>query len=414
MDSENKRMKLLYNICKIIRKELFVKGLFCEDIHNRFDIDDNKIIIDTDYSTTFSLIKRKHKSIFPDFKETVIIQYQLFILGFYMHKIFKKIPIDTVITTDPTKNLVYMLSSYIQNGELIEQPDIMSFKSYIFKVMKNYKYIDKKLLPLYNSTYKDILLSLNLSDDVYHRVGFRSDKITYKGGYLYKTYNKLYNARTRFNNEASMYLKMQEMTNAFNLMVRKFDKEKMIKMLWDPYLISFDKAYTISHRYLYIILSKIIMLRNLKFYHGDFKSDNILINLWSGEVQIIDLEYSRILNNRNLITHDDICMDYVCHGDKDHVEYLSDEIMFLYDLFKLAISLKYSFRDIYNELKNSDSNVFKDFLILSCLHENEKEQYITSIYTLKEYFSKRVNMPQDLFERFIYLKEMIRNEVKKY
>lgn len=157
---------------------------------------------------------------------------------------------------------------------------------------------------------------------------------------------------------------------------------------------------------LYSLLLVLQDLRNKDFYHGDFKSDNVLIDIFTNDVQIIDLEHSRILEDVNHINNNDVCI----YNDKNLS--LNKRIMQLYDIYKLAMTINVkNMEDVILLYKNCSESVIKDFTTIYYIKEynDMRNLYITNI----EYF-KNMFIYEHFYEHnFDIHYEYIRNEIKK-
>lgn len=215
-------------------------------------------------------------------------------------------------------------------------------------------------------------------------------------------------------NEYKMYHYMRERHSSFST-YKNHNKYRMI-MHWDRKLIKYsDYALYCKHYDLYNIgnlLNVMDVMRKNNFFHGDFKSANILINPLIHEIQIIDLQHGKILSDMTRIDSWDACFNYFDYTDDDFDKYeiyFSKRIFYLYDMYKLVTTVNYDSDRIWNMFKHSKNEVHLDFMVMCRLHDNNTK-WVTTIFDMKEMLNLPIINHHHEKIRNIVNKEIIRNK----
>ena len=196
--------------------------------------------------------------------------------------------------------------------------------------------------------------------------------------YIYKVFIDCNIGKRLLNIEYDMYNHMNMICDNFKSFdtmtnIRCFNHDHVLRGIFNPDMVNF--GLMLDHNYMNIIpLLKIIdtTLRPNNFFHGDFKQNNIIFNVITNDIQIIDLEFSRILIDNTIITDEDACLSYYI-WDFNNMNITNGlyrtfgkRYLFLYDMFKLVASIfDTKYVEIYNELFiNFKSDTYLDFLLI--------------------------------------------------
>lgn len=387
----------LYNICLKIYNELYKKQKFVEDIWNYIDGNNVKKI---------SYKKMKYNN-------EILLLYQIYKLATtykYKHKNYVKI----YDITDDINIMIYQFELFIMLMDEFMAKDY-TIHEFMTPFYANIVTINEHIKPQHRVALTNwILLSFKYidTDDDFIAFGYYMSPVMF----FYK--DKICKIRDDkedvFDNEIRMYKIMQKQSNNFALYINNYPE--FFTLHWDTLLQPFIN-FDYNKEYINSILQVFSNLRIMKFYHGDLKCNNIMINISTLEVQIIDLEHSKILQSKNKIIWDDVVINYFDRENDcycDEYVYFSDRILELYDMYKFVISLCYNFNIIWNDYKFAKGIIMLDFLVFSMLCSNDEIQYVTSIIDMKDLFvcpctKAELQCHYDEMKRIIY-KEVIRNE----
>jgi len=228
--------------------------------------------------------------------------------------------------------------------------------------------------------------------------------------------NSEYNFKTE--NELKMYKIMNNLCDNFNSFdeIFKNDYGYFLKGTYDSKMIpiyDFLKSdfsdKNIITNILDIIDSK---LRSNNFFHGDFKENNILVDRENiNNIQIIDLEYSRILSEENKIDKYDVCLEY------DGEITLSKRYLFICEMFRFVGSipenLMFTSNEFYEMYKDKGETYF-DFLVIFKIFDNfpkclffQNNTYSTPILKINRIILNHNFEDEKLMEHFKKMKKII-------
>lgn len=162
--------------------------------------------------------------------------------------------------------------------------------------------------------------------------------------YMYKKYDRIYRGEDLRVNEYIKVEHMQNKCNSFDLYLDISDNN---------YRLTYDISYYKLKRWkndeerVLNVINVIKELRTHNFFHGNLTSDNILSHITTKDVQLINCEYSKLLDISNCVTKNDITLKLI---EDDN---LSKDFLFFYDVFTFVLS-------IYNKELNVNTN-FDDF-----------------------------------------------------
>lgn len=215
-------------------------------------------------------------------------------------------------------------------------------------------------------------------------------------------------------NEYTMFKYMKKRHNAFSL-YKNNDKEIMM-MHWDRKLISFYNYACQCKNYDFYVIGNLLnvmnIMRKYNFYHGDLKSNNILVNPIINEIQIIDFQYSKILNDKTRVDSWDACINYFDYTNDDFDQYeiyFSKRIFYLYDVYKLVVSINYNPFVVSHTFKYSKNEIYLDFMVMCKLH-NGTVKMTTTIFDMKKMLNLPIINQHHEKIRDIVNKEVLRNK----
>lgn len=187
--------------------------------------------------------------------------------------------------------------------------------------------------------------------------------------YMYKIYDNIYRGDDLRINE---YIKVEYMkTDCSNF-------DLYIDISCNKYIMKYDIEYYPLERWktdnerIYKAINVIEHLQSKSFFHGKLSSKNILSHIDTMQIQIINCEYSKILDISNCMTKDDITLELV----KDII--LTKDYLFFYDMFTFVLS-------IYNESINIETNndMFnRAWLILKNMTKYDRDCFNMSVKNL--------------------------------
>lgn len=313
-----------------------------------------------------------------------------------------KVSRGTYKLNDKIIELIYFFEICI----MIKQKNLNQTKLFAYIVKKADKIHDQisqhhkiVLAKLIKIIFKDMS-----NDDMLAFGNYMSKKIYYYDDQILKIFD-------RATTESNMYEIMQPLCNNFALYKRIYNNT--IYMHWDTMLLSYGDIKS-EHKHLCAILRVMDNLRVLNFFHGDMKCDNIMINIYTCEVQIIDLEYSLILQDeKNIIDWNHVTVNYYDRENEcyiDEIVYFGKRILFLYDIYKFSVSLIFDFQMIWSDFKYVYRETYLDFLVISMLVDGDEKEYITSIIDMKHIFRKPCTI-EKLREHYEYLKDLCNSEI---
>ena len=390
----------LYSICVGIHDELYKKQKYVEEIWDY--IEGNKV----------------PKIIYKNMKMDNITNEMILIHQIYKLAVkYKRKHINVCVKhdiTDDIEVMIYQFELFIMLINVTKKTnfDIHEFFTYyLTKIDEIVNYIDPHHRVAL-SKYMQQAFEYNSINEDFIACG------NYMSPVLFYYENKLCKIRANkediFDNEIYMYEIMQKQSNNFALYINKCPE--FFTMHWDTTLQPFI-YFDYNKQYLDSVLQVFDNLRRMKFYHGDLKCNNVMINISSLEIQIIDLEHSRILQDKNKVTWNDVVIDYFDRTNNcycDEIVYFSNRIMELYDMYKFVISLCYNFDIIWKDYKYVKGIMYMDFLVFSMLCSNDEVQYVTSIIDMKDLFvcpcTKKELQNHYNEIKMIIKKEVIRNE----
>lgn len=397
----------LYDICSKIYNDLYKKELFVQNIQKYINgKQTNKI--------SYEEIK-----VNDNITNEMILMYQIYNLAILYNNQY----INSQAIFDITDEII-ILVHFFELFATISDSTNLRFEYFMTYYCRRADDINETLSPqrriVFSEYMKMSFQYISANDDFLYLGRYMSPVMYFRDNLLIK--KREHNRDDVFRNEIVMYKLMQKQSNNFGLYVSDSfelcgdDKFTYFAMHWDTMLqpfiyIDYKKDYVNA------ILQVIDNLRRLNFYHGDFKCNNIMINISTLEVQIIDLEYSCILQGKNEITWYNVVLNYYDHEDDsycDRVTYFSDRIMYLYDMYKFVVSLCYNIDEVWNDFKYSKGIVQLDYLVFTMLCSNDDIQYVTSICDMKDLFVCLCTIPKlqnhyNEMKKAIY-EEVIRNE----
>ena len=217
------------------------------------------------------------------------------------------------------------------------------------------------------------------------------DRLVYQNHELCKTFDNDEYEVLSLKLETELYEYGNTVCNNFKSFKRV--ENKKIYMIFDPELLDGDDVIDYDHTYISDVLNVLCIMRDKKIYHGDLKANNLLINPHTKEIQIIDLESGRKVSKTNKITDDDMVMGYY-DWDSENPDatanlcvYLSDRVLYLYDIYKFAASIYRS--DLWDKIlpimHHVSNELYLDFLVLlfQFKENNYGHKFVTTIHQLK-------------------------------
>lgn len=217
------------------------------------------------------------------------------------------------------------------------------------------------------------------------------DRITYDNHVLVKNYYDHESSELLRNAEIELYEYGNKICNNFNSY--KYEKDKKIYMSFDPGLLDATKVIKNNHNCIPSILNVLCIMRSKNIYHGDLKANNILINPYTEEVQIIDLECGRKVLKSNKITDNDMTFAYYTWDSNnpdataDKSIQVSDRVLYLYDIYKFTASIYRSelWDLILPIMRHTRNEVYLDFLVMlyqySLMHYDRN--FVTTVHEMK-------------------------------
>ena len=255
---------------------------------------------------------------------------------------------------------------------------------------------------------------------------------------IYKLYRKIYlenqlilkdyeDQKHLLRQEFEMYIKMGKISNNFCSFNKVNYEKEILTGIYDPRLITFQHMF--DYDYMCIIPLLNIMNSVMKknhFFHGDFKENNILIDPYTYNIQIIDLEHSKIIDKHTFFTDEDICINIHNYDKNDSkktdnvIMYIDERYLYFYDMFKLVTTIyRKNILNNLNELfKYSKTQTHLDFLVIYNVYHNYKGEdkydcrtylYITPSKLVNKIMMTNVIMEERLMEHH----EMIKNMIKE-
>lgn len=365
-------------------RNLIKSGLFFKDIEF-INSDVNDDIYITGKKVSLKQMKKELR-----YTDRTLYYYQLFMIALYLRDA------DCNTTSAYIRNIYDSIDRKVLIVFIFWEP-CASFVNIVETICTTMKMLFSDLFTTFISIYKDLM---NIG--TYKNLPFGTEKINYDGKYITKQFDDNDGFHiNRFKNEVETYEYMKNKSNNYSLYSHNTNNK--IYLIWDEELIPFNKVYHTNPQDNMTVLNVIKNMRKHKLYHGDLKSNNIMFNIITKEVQIIDLEHSKIVQGKNKITDDDVCLGYFDDLTTDYV-YLTDELLYLYDLFKLVKSCYYTYDDMKDILIKSKDPFYQDYLIL--LYGHKSIVWRTYISDLKNYIFG-TKFPFKMIERVIYLKKVV-------
>lgn len=227
--------------------------------------------------------------------------------------------------------------------------------------------------------------------------------------------------------EYELYIKMSKISNNFCSFNKVNYSKEILTGIYDPRLITFQHMFNYDYKCIIPLLNVMnsVMKKN-HFFHGDLKENNVLIDPYTYNIQIIDLEHSRIVDKHTFFTDNDICID-LHNYDYDNPDktdnviiYIDERYLYFYDMFKLVTTIyKENILNDLNELfKYSKTQTHLDFLVIYNVYHNykgeDKYNYKAYLYITPSKLVNKIMMTDVVMEeRLMEHHEMIKNMIKK-
>lgn len=235
-----------------------------------------------------------------------------------------------------------------------------------------------------DSAYIYKLADCSVSNE-YIEEEFNMIKIMSKKDKVFQVFDKLYSLTNinnriefRFGNQSLLCNKNTIFPNFNN----RFPDKKIIMMrsVYDSNLVSIYNVYLNYSTSIVSVIHSILDIVNTvfrpnNFIHGDFKCNNILYNISTNEIKIIDLEFSIIVDDNIVLKEDTTINLYLDSTDTK----VTKRFLFLFDIYILVksilscptffpLNLYECFMNIYNDYVNNQA--FMDFVVIYSMIKN--------------------------------------------
>lgn len=184
--------------------------------------------------------------------------------------------------------------------------------------------------------------------------------------YMYKCYDRMYRGDNLLTNEYIKVEYMQTDISAFDLYVDISCNKYRMHYDINYYLL---KRWKVDSERILKVIEMIEYLQSKSFFHGQLTSNNIMSHIMTMEVQIINCEHSKILDELNCMTKNDVTLELIENID------LSDNYLFFYDMFTFVFS-------IYNEklVVETDNELFNtSWQLIKEMSEHNRKTFTMSM-----------------------------------
>jgi hypothetical protein len=337
----------------------------------------------------------------------------------------KKIGINVLNTFGNQVNtdLLTIIDAITSTSHRKDYPN-SKFTNIIFNTFKYYESINFFNIMTMNKILQNIMINnkLNKYNTPHKLMGniFINDK------YIYKAFPDCDIGKRSLNIEYEIYNHMNKLCDNFNSFdtmtsLQCFSHDNVLRGIFNTDMVNF--GLMVAYKYTNIVpLLNIIdtILRPNNFFHGDFKENNIIFNAITNNIQIIDLEYSRILQDETIITDNDLCLSYYIwdYKNPDKTNGLSrtfgKRYLFFYDMFKLVATIfNKHFIETFNKLfEDSISDTYLDFLLIYNIFITiDKYTHITPCRYMNDTIkNSKIVLNEKLQVHYDYIVELIDHE----